>query len=1019
MCHREDGPQFFFLLASETTQGRMNLRGDPMVSFRAAPPRSGILHPRIPAMGGGFVNYGPSQMAARSGVQATKAEEEEPAPPSQNLWVGNMPTDTTEAMLTEAFAKYGEIDSISAFPQRNYAFVYFKHVEYAKAAKAGLQGTSFRGRNLQIEFARPENWINPLLYTPEVREGYVDGHRKFMGTADMVRRNFDSMIHLPESPQGILTNIQNVQGLEGGRKQCGPSKVLWIGYPPSVKIDEQRLHNALILFGEIEAIRSFPSRHHAFVEFRSVDEARHAKDGLQGRLFNDPRIQILYSNSDFGTMDNTKDNATFMTPLRGPLPHETPYKSVSPFSSIEMLGRTGPHDLINAPGRNMHMHPLGPWGFPEHQMPEGRIPLIRPEPFPHFFDGNINSPRSSGRCSDSRTLGPSTGARDGFNASALQRESKRLRVNEPFPIAAARLDVRKPDDEGSGHLSGYQGRQPQRTVSEYINIHNGNETKGFRDNQGAHVSSSTQLVAGAGGHMPPLSSSATSMKFGGQGEHYVGIDDDRCWQGTIAKGGTPVCLARCISVGKGIDAKFPEVVNCSARTDLDMLAKHFSQASDFGLVAFLPFRDQDVHSYQEFLHYLGSKHRAGVAKFSDGTTLFLVPPSDFSEHILKVPGSDRLLGVVLKFLQQPGHAMHQNQSNGMLHDPSRRYVQGQNFPISQVDHNKMPLKDDPTQFNTGMPRSFSPSKISHTIQTATIESTNQMPGIQSAVSLTPALISTLSSILPNAFQISGSGTGSLVPSSSMRQDSYNSAGGYDISCINGQGPSPKRHQQPQPLPSHHPRQEQAPYQHHLEHYNQSFFSPHITGSIQTSNNTLEQSGQGAAVSSSVLEPNMREHHTSIIHQTTANELAHLPVVLGQSNAHSGQLTISSAQDYQQESSFNSRKSDSQMLVTEASDAQVNSVSSRLAEQNNGGGSQTLPNVQVGSSEAKSELSSQVQQLQGLGAALLGHNQESLESEAEKNQRYQQTLQFAANLLLQIQQNQAINKSVTGSGQHPQ
>jgi len=104
----------------------------------------------------------------------------------------------------------------------------------------------------------------------------------------------------------------------GGRKGDGqPSNVLWIGYPPSVQIDEQMLHNAMILFGEIERIKSFPSRNYSFVEFRSVDEARRAKEGLQGRLFNDPRITIMFSSSDLAP---GKDYPGFYPGTKGPRP---------------------------------------------------------------------------------------------------------------------------------------------------------------------------------------------------------------------------------------------------------------------------------------------------------------------------------------------------------------------------------------------------------------------------------------------------------------------------------------------------------------------------------------------------------------------------------------------------------------------------------------------------------------------------------------------------------------------------
>jgi hypothetical protein len=58
----------------------------------------------------------------------------------------------------------------------------------------------------------------------------------------------------------------------------------------------------------------------------------------------------------------------------------------------------------------------------------------------------------------------------------------------------------------------------------------------------------------------------------------------------------------------------------------------------------------------------------------------------------------------------------------------------------------------------------------------------------------------------------------------------------------------------------------------------------------------------------------------------------------------------------------------------------------------------------------------VQQFQ---PALSGSGQGTSEVEADKNQRYQSTLQFAANLLLQIQQQQqqktATNPAAHGSG----
>ncbi|KAM0065095.1 hypothetical protein Hdeb2414_s0003g00110801 [Helianthus debilis subsp. tardiflorus] len=97
----------------------------------------------------------------------------------------------------------------------------------------------------------------------------------------------------------------------------------------------------------------------------------------------------------------------------------------------------------------------------------------------------------------------------------------------------------------------------------------------------------------------------------------------------------------------------PEIVNCSARTGLDMLTKHYADVIGFDIIYFLPDSEEDFASYTKFLQYMGDWKRVGVVKIGDGTTLFLVPPSDFFETVLKVSGPARLYGIVLKF---PQHA---------------------------------------------------------------------------------------------------------------------------------------------------------------------------------------------------------------------------------------------------------------------------------------------------------------------------------------------------------------------------
>nr|GEU95582.1 hypothetical protein [Tanacetum cinerariifolium] len=98
-------------------------------------------------------------------------------------------------------------------------------------------------------------------------------------------------------------------------------------------------------------------------------------------------------------------------------------------------------------------------------------------------------------------------------------------------------------------------------------------------------------------------------------------------KGIIANGGNRICLARCVPVGDWIRYELHDIVNCSARIGLDTLEKHYAYAIGFDIIYFLPDSEDDFDSYTEFLWYMGDRNLAGVAKFDNGTTLFLVPPS--------------------------------------------------------------------------------------------------------------------------------------------------------------------------------------------------------------------------------------------------------------------------------------------------------------------------------------------------------------------------------------------------------
>ncbi|RID61184.1 hypothetical protein BRARA_E00354 [Brassica rapa] len=524
------------------------------------------------------------------------------AKPCKSLWVGGISSSVSKDDLEEEFSKFGKIEDLRFLRERKTAFIDYYDIDAALQAR-NMNGQRMGGSYLRVDFLRSQ------------------APRKEQWAGSYDNRNGNVMNHKPQYPHSH----------EDPRGDDQPSKVLWIGYPPSVQIDEQMLHNAMILFGEIERKKSYPSRHFSLVEFRSVDEARQAKEGLQGRLFKDPRITIMYSNDE---IPPEQDDNSFYSGVKRSRPEyndvigmEPNWRRPSP-NGTGILPSPAGHGILPSPGQGMRNHPM------------------RSNP----------------------------GSWEGYDPALLDRENKRTRR------------------DGSA-----DGFTPMGVVDE------------------------RSFGRGSVAARPPIR---------GYG------DSDYIWRGMIAKGGTPVCCARCVPIGKGIETKLPEVVNCSARTGLDMLAKHYTEAIGFEIVYFLPDSEEDFASYTEFLRYLGSKDRAGVAKLDDGTTLFLVPPSDFLTDVLKVTGPERLYGVVLKLPPPaaPVAASYRQES--------------QSNPLSYMDQSR----DSPA--NTG--HSFYPPRGAAPEQSRpSVSEPLRLPNnaaSQAGVSLTPELLATLASFLPATSQ---------------------------------------------------------------------------------------------------------------------------------------------------------------------------------------------------------------------------------------------------------------------------
>ncbi|XP_059661310.1 flowering time control protein FPA [Cornus florida] len=614
------------------------------------------------------------------------------APPSRHLWVGNLSHSLSENTVTNCFLQFGELDSIAFQPGRSYAFVNFKNEEDAFSAIRALQGATLAGNPLKLEFAKADK-----SSTASHDEDYLprrDEQRSTVRGSTFSQRDSRTRRSSPDPSYPDKSKMTD--------RNAEPSEVLWIGFPALLKVDEVILRKAFSPFGEIEKITAFPGRSYAFVQFRNVMAACRAKETLQGKLFGNPRVHICFAKSESGASNSGRNSMN-----APPSPHFQSYGRSEPsedFRQDRNFGKLSgdptmrsPHFISNLEsgdpdamsfGRkgNLWMdgngtfeqrrfHEPGPeLGLAENMYDRRSSPSrdrgahfrdFSPQPFPRkgaFYDDPWDLPDDALLFHGNKKL--KTGAFPPENELPEYPFSDLDQAKHVLPRVFP--DFSQPEALDKNSESGPYGYK-------HVPDHSMNLTQpyGERSNHWNASYDSFQIGSAA---MP---SNPVEWKRPTPELNQSSSTEEWKWEGTIAKGGTPICRARCFPVGKVLDMILPEFLDCTARTGLDMLAKHYYQAASAWVVFFVPESDSDIGFYNEFMHYLGEKQRAAVAKLDEKTTLFLVPPSEFSEKVLKVPGKLSISGVILR-LENPGSNF------GSLHHPHERKDTLPSEPVPSV-----------------------------------------------------------------------------------------------------------------------------------------------------------------------------------------------------------------------------------------------------------------------------------------------------------------------------------------------
>ncbi|KAK3025517.1 hypothetical protein RJ639_042052 [Escallonia herrerae] len=457
-----------------------------------------------------------------------------------------------------------------------------------------------------------------------------------------------------------------------GDKNAEPSEVLWIGFPALLKVDEVILRKAFSPFGEIVKISVFPGRTYAFIQFRNVMAACRAKETLQGKLFGNPRVHICFSRSEFATSNSGRN------PSNAPLsPHSRSYGrpgSAENFRPDRYHGNvtggpsirsthfipnleSGDPDAMTSFNKRGNIWADGTAAFEQRRFHDLGSELEPPE---RMYEKHGSPQRERG--ASFGEYSPQQFPRQGpFYDEAwdlpedplIFRGAKKLKTNS-FPPDNELPEYPFSDSEQVNHVLPRISDFPQhealgRTFDSGPFGYKQIPERGMNFTQSQGERSDTWNQSYDSLHVGPVSLPSNHVE---RKRSTPESNEVWKWEGTIAKGGTAVCRARCFPVGKVMDMMLPPFLDCTARTGLDMLAKHYYQAASAWVVFFVPESDADIGYYNEFMNYLGEKERAAVAKLDEKTTLFLVPPSEFSEKVLKVPGKLSISGVILR-LENP------------------------------------------------------------------------------------------------------------------------------------------------------------------------------------------------------------------------------------------------------------------------------------------------------------------------------------------------------------------------------
>lgn len=394
-----------------------------------------------------------------------------------------------------------------------------------------------------------------------------DEQRPALRGSPFMQREFKARQASPEQFYQDKSNVND--------KNAEPSAVLWVGFPALLKVDEMTLGEAFSPFGEIEKITAFPGRSYAFVRFRSVMSASRAKDALQGKLFGNPRVHICFAKSETGSSSSGRN-----------------LMNVSPSPHFNVNGRSGSSENFREDRK------FGLTGNPSIRTSQYFPDFDAGDSDPYSLNNKGNLWTGENNSFEKRRFGEMGSelglSEDMYDYRGSPKRGKYAHVHDysqRFPQTSQPYEEPwdLPDDihvfRGAKKLK-TESYLPERELPDYPLSDYEQERHGFPRSYSDFPQadgSNRNFEAGPFGYkqirdrpmnlaLPPgergdrWKESYDNFHVSSHSQLANPIDKRRFtpepdqpslnvwkWEGTIAKGGTPVCRASCFPVGKVLD----------------------------------------------------------------------------------------------------------------------------------------------------------------------------------------------------------------------------------------------------------------------------------------------------------------------------------------------------------------------------------------------------------------------------------------------------------------------------------